>query len=78
MKIFIDTADVKEIKRLNSIGIIDGITTNPSLIAKEGRNFEQVVKEITSIVNGPISAEAISLDAEGKEEDILWHRLGEA
>lgn len=65
MKIFIDTADVKEIKRLNSIGIIDGITTNPSLIAKEGRNFEQVVKEITSIVNGPISAEAISLDAEG-------------
>lgn len=65
MKIFIDTADVKEIKRLNSIGIIDGITTNPSLIAKEGRNFEQVVKEITSIVNGPISAEAISLNAEG-------------
>ena len=65
MKIFIDTADVEEIKRLNDIGIIDGVTTNPSLIAKEGRNFEQVVKEITEIVDGPISAEAVSLDAEG-------------
>ena len=65
MKIFIDTADVKEIKRLNDIGIVDGVTTNPSLIAKEGRNFQEVVKEIAEIVDGPISAEAVSLDAEG-------------
>ncbi len=65
MKIFIDTANVEEIKKLNEIGIIDGVTTNPSLIAKEGRNFRQVVKEITEIVDGPISAEAISLDAKG-------------
>ena len=65
MKIFVDTADVNEIKKLNEIGIVDGVTTNPSLIAKEGRNFEQVVKEITEIVDGPISAEAVSLDAEG-------------
>ena len=65
MKIFVDTADVNEIKKLNEIGIVDGVTTNPSLIAKEGRNFEQVVTEITKIVDGPISAEAVSLDAEG-------------
>jgi transaldolase len=65
MKIFIDTANVEEIKKLNEIGIIDGVTTNPSLIAKEGRNFEQVVTEITKIVDGPISAETVSLDAEG-------------
>jgi len=65
MKIFVDTADVEEIKKLNDIGIIDGVTTNPSLIAKEGRNFQEVVKEITAIVDGPISAEAVSLDSEG-------------
>lgn len=65
MKIFADTANVDEIKRLNDIGIIEGVTTNPSLIAKEGRNFKQVVKEIAEIVDGPISAEAISLDAKG-------------
>jgi transaldolase len=65
MKIFVDTANVEEIKKLNDIGIVDGVTTNPSLIAKEGRNFRQVVKEISEIVDGPISAEAISLDAKG-------------
>lgn len=65
MQIFVDTADVEAIKRLNSYGIIDGVTTNPSLIAKEGRNFKQVVKEIASIVNGPISAEVISTDCDG-------------
>jgi transaldolase len=65
MKIFLDTANVEEIREANSWGIIDGVTTNPSLIAKEGRNFEDVVKEICSIVNGPISAEVISLDAKG-------------
>ncbi len=63
MKFFIDTANVEEIKKANDLGIICGVTTNPSLIAKEGRDFKEVVKEITSIVDGPISAEVISLDA---------------
>lgn len=65
MKYFIDTANVEEIKKAASLGIIDGVTTNPSLIAKEGRVFKDVIKEITEIVDGPISAEVISLDAEG-------------
>lgn len=65
MKLFIDTANVDEIKEINSWGVIEGVTTNPSLIAKEGRVFEDVVKEITQIVNGPISAEVISMDSEG-------------
>ena len=65
MKIFIDTANVNEIREANSWGVISGVTTNPSLIAKEGRDFKEVVKEITSIVDGPISAEVISLDHEG-------------
>ena len=62
MKIFIDTANVNDIKAANDLGVICGVTTNPSLIAKEGRDFIEVVKEITSIVDGPISAEVISLD----------------
>ena len=65
MKFFIDTANVEEIKEANDLGVICGVTTNPSLIAKEGRDFIEVVKEITEIVDGPISAEVISLDAEG-------------
>ncbi len=65
MKIFIDTANIEEIRKAHELGVIDGVTTNPSLIAKEGRNFEEVVKEICSIVDGPISAEVISLDAAG-------------
>ncbi len=65
MKLFIDTANVDEIKEINEWGVIQGVTTNPSLIAKEGRVFEEVVKEITSIVDGPISAEVISLEVEG-------------
>jgi len=60
MKIFIDSANINEIKEANDLGIISGVTTNPSLIAKEGRNFEEVVNEICNIVNGPISAEVIS------------------
>jgi transaldolase len=64
MKIFIDTANVEHIKEAYSWGIIDGVTTNPSLIAKEGRDFKQVIKEITSIVDGPISAEVISVTAD--------------
>ncbi len=65
MKIFIDTANIEEIKRANNMGVEAGVTTNPSLIAREGRDFKQVVKEITDIVDGPISAEVISLDVEG-------------
>lgn len=62
MKIFIDTANVDHIREANALGVICGVTTNPSLIAKEGRDFVEVVKEITSIVDGPISAEVISLE----------------
>jgi len=69
MKIFIDTANIEEIKKAHSWGIIDGVTTNPSLVSKEGRNFIEVVKEIASIVDGPISAEAISLEAKGIIEE---------
>lgn len=65
MKLFIDTANVNEIREAEALGIICGVTTNPSLIAKEGRDFVEVVKEITEIVDGPISAEVISLEAEG-------------
>ena len=65
MKLFIDTANVDEIRKANDMGVICGVTTNPSLIAKEGRLFEEVVREITQIVDGPISAEVISLNSEG-------------
>ncbi len=57
MRFFIDTANVEDIKKANDMGIIDGVTTNPSLIAKEGRDFQEVIKEITSIVDGPINGE---------------------
>lgn len=69
MKLFIDTANVEEIKKANDMGVICGVTTNPSLIAKEGRDFIEVVKEITSIVDGPISAEVISLEADKMVEE---------
>lgn len=65
MKFFLDTANIDEIKDANSMGMVDGVTTNPSLIAKEGRDFEEVIKEICEIVDGPISAEVISTDSEG-------------
>lgn len=65
MKIFIDTANIQEISEANSMGLIDGVTTNPSLIAKERKDFKELIKEICSIVNGPISAEVISLDYDG-------------
>lgn len=65
MKFFIDTADVSEIREAHSLGLVDGVTTNPSLIARSGRKFTEVIKEITAIVDGPISAEVIALDAEG-------------
>jgi transaldolase len=63
MKIFIDTADVAAIREYAAIGIVDGVTTNPSLIAKTGRKFEDVVKEICAVVDGPISAEAIATES---------------
>lgn len=67
MRFFIDTANVEDIRKANAMGVISGVTTNPSLIAKEGRDFKEVIKEITSIVDGPISGEvkATTLDAEG-------------
>lgn len=71
MKFFIDTANVKEIREAAGLGIVDGVTTNPSLIAKEGRDFKQVIQEICSIVDGPISAEAVSLDSERMVEEGL-------
>ena len=71
MKLFIDTANVEEIKKANEMGVICGVTTNPSLIAKEGRVFKEVVKEITEIVDGPISAEVISLEADKMVEEAM-------
>ncbi|MEG2291485.1 MAG: fructose-6-phosphate aldolase [Clostridium sp.] len=71
MKLFIDTANIEEIKKANDLGVICGVTTNPSLIAKEGRIFEEVVKEITEIVDGPISAEVISLQSDKMVEEAL-------
>ena len=65
MKIFIDTANIEAIREANDLGIVDGVTTNPSLVAKEGKDFKEIIKEICSIVDGPISAEAVSLDCKG-------------
>lgn len=65
MKIFIDTANLDEIKEAASWGIIDGVTTNPSLVAKEKKEFRKLIEEICSIVDGPISVEVVSLDADG-------------
>jgi len=65
MKIFLDTANIEHIRMANELGVIDGVTTNPSLIAKEGRDFKEVVTEICAIVDGPISAEVVSKYAEG-------------
>ena len=65
MKLFIDTANVEEIRAAAELGVICGVTTNPSLIAREGKVFEEVIKEITTIVDGPISAEVVAPDAEG-------------
>ena len=72
MKFFLDTANVKEIQEAASLGLLDGVTTNPSLVAKEGRSFKEMLIEICNIVDGPISAEVVSLEAdamvkEGKE-----------
>ncbi len=69
MKLFIDTADVDEIRQAAAMGVLDGVTTNPSLIAKTGRPFEEVVKEICSMIPGPVSAECMSTDAEDLIEE---------
>ncbi len=71
MKLFIDTANVEEIKSANELGIICGVTTNPTLIAKEGKVFKDVIWEIASIVDGPISAEVIASDANGMVKEAL-------
>lgn len=63
MKFFIDTANIEEIKKANELGILDGVTTNPTLVAREGREFTSLIKEICSIVDGPVNAEAVSLTA---------------
>jgi transaldolase len=65
MKFFVDTANIAEIKEAASYGLLDGVTTNPSLVAKEGKDFRTLIKEICSIVQGPVSAEVLSTDAEG-------------
>lgn len=68
MKFFLDTANIEEIKRVNDLGLCDGVTTNPSIIKKEGRDFEEVVKEICKLVDGPVSAEVTSYECEGMVE----------
>ena len=68
MKFFIDTANVAEIREAASLGVLDGVTTNPSLVAKEGKDFHSVLREIVSIVNGPISAEVTAVDRDGMLE----------
>ncbi len=65
MKFFIDTANLKEIQEAQEMGVLDGVTTNPSLVSKEGREFQSLIKEICSIVDGPVSAEVVSVDVEG-------------
>ncbi len=65
MKFFADTAEVKDIRELAELGLLDGVTTNPSLVARSGRQFKEVIKEICSIVEGPVSAEVVSLDYDG-------------
>ncbi|MBN2367613.1 fructose-6-phosphate aldolase [Candidatus Woesearchaeota archaeon] len=76
MEFFIDTAEVDKIKELHDMGLVDGVTTNPSLIKKAGRDHEQTIKEISSFVKGPVSVEALSEDAEGMvkeaEEYVKW------
>ncbi len=65
MKFFIDTANIDEIKQANELGLLDGVTTNPTLVSKEKKNFEQLIEEICKTVDGPVSAEVTSLEAEG-------------
>lgn len=78
MKFFLDTADIEEIKKAVEWGILDGVTTNPTLISKTGRPFKEVVKEVLELVDGPVSLETVSLDAEGMiREGRMLAELGE-
>ena len=69
MKFFIDTANIEEIKKANELGMVDGVTTNPSLVAKEGREFKGLITEICHIVDGPVSAEVVSVDRDGMVQE---------
>ena len=69
MKFFIDTADIAEIRKLNEYGMVDGVTTNPSLVAKSGRNFIETITEICSFIKGPVSAEVVALEADKMVEE---------
>lgn len=69
MKFFIDTANIDEIKSANDLGLLDGVTTNPSLVAREGREFKDLIKEICDIVDGPVNAEVVSMDTAGMIEE---------
>src|SRR4029453_10981330 len=73
MKFFADTAEIDEIRELAATGLLDGVTTNPSLVPKSGRDFLEVVREIAAVVNGPVSAEVVALDHEGmmREAEVL-------
>ena len=71
MKFFIDSANIEEVRQAAEMGIISGVTTNPSLVAREGRDFRQVVMEICDLVDGPVSAEVISLDAPGMVKEAV-------
>jgi transaldolase len=78
MKFFIDTANLNEIREANAMGILDGVTTNPSLIAKEGRPFKQTILEICNVVDGPVSVEVVAVEANGMlreaDEFATWHK----
>jgi len=78
MKFYIDTANIEDIKKYNALGVVDGVTTNPSLIAKEGVSLEKRIKEIVEVVDGPISTEVIATDTEGMLEEARkyasWHK----
>ncbi len=65
MKIFIDTANIEQIKKANDMGLIDGVTTNPSLVSRENKTMAEIIPEICNIIDGPVSAEVMSLDTEG-------------
>lgn len=69
MKFFLDTANIEEIKRINKLGLVDGVTTNPTIIAKEGQDFETVIKEIAAIISGPVSAEVVSTESQQMIEE---------
>ena len=71
MKFFIDTASVEEIRKTNDLGLLDGVTTNPTLVSKEGREFKELIREICSIVEGPVNAEVVSTDTEGMIKEAM-------